>query len=311
MDDYKPMLTISEQIEHLEAKGVRFEIMNKDEAADYLAYGNNYFKVASYRKNYPKHPGGVNEGKYINLDFAYLVDLAVIDMRLRYRIVHMALDIEHHTKLRLMRAVEEAGEDGYQIVQDFIDSISDEQKKILKAEIHRNEGNVYCGDIIRKYDDRYPIWAFLEIIPFGRMLSLYGFCAKRFENKEMKREFFTLRTCRAIRNASAHSNCILNDLRSKSAVRGVDGRINNSLDEISELRPNFRRNRMSNARIQQIVSLFYMYNHMVLSSGLRDYESRELHIVTDRMFKHEEYYKSNPLVLNSFSFLKTVVDNWF
>lgn len=32
--------------------------------------------------------------------------------------------------------------------------------------------------------------------------------------KEMKNNFYRLLTCRELRNASAHSNCILNDLKS-------------------------------------------------------------------------------------------------
>ncbi len=309
--DMKPMLNISDQIEHLEKKGIRFEIMGKEQAAEYLSYGNNYFKVASYRKNYPKHPGGKNEGKYIDLDFAYLVDLAIIDMRLRYRIVHMALDIEHHAKLKILREVEKAGEDGYLIVRDFIDSIGDTQRDILKGEINRNRNNIYCGDIISKYDGHYPVWAFLEIVPFGRMLSFYNFCSSRFESKEMSFDYYVLRTCREIRNASAHSNCILNDLKSNNTSRKTAKSVTHTLSRIDDLRPNFRVLRMSNSRIQQIVTLFYVYKKIVESPGLLKYESKELHILADRMFEHNTYYLNNPIIMDSFVFLKIVIDSWF
>ena len=198
MDNVKPILTVDEQIQHLKDKGVRFEIMDEDSAKDYLIKHNNYFKLTSYRKNYGKHPDGENKGKYIDLDFAYLVDIAVIDMLLRYMIVPMALDIEHHTKLQILRKVEEASEDGYQIVQDYIDSLSEQQKLVYEGEINRNRGNIYCGDIISKYDGNYPIWAFLEIIPFGRLVSLYSFCADRFADKDMKNNFYRLLTCKEI-----------------------------------------------------------------------------------------------------------------
>lgn len=111
MERNKPILSLEGQIEHLKSKGVKFDIFNETEAKDYLTSHNNYFKLTAYRKNYAKHPDEENKDKYIELDFAYLVDLAVIDMQLRYRIVHMALDIEHHAKLQLLRKVEETGED--------------------------------------------------------------------------------------------------------------------------------------------------------------------------------------------------------
>jgi DNA polymerase III delta prime subunit len=79
--------------------------------------------LTSFRKNYDKHPGGENKGKYIRLEFAYLVDMSIIDMRLRYRIVEMALDIEHHTKLQLLRKIDEYDEDGYQVAKEYIDSL--------------------------------------------------------------------------------------------------------------------------------------------------------------------------------------------
>ena len=64
----------------------------------------------------------------------------MIDMKLRYRIVHMALDIEHHTKLQLLRMMDKFNEDGYQIVQDYLDSLSEVQRKICDSEINRNNG---------------------------------------------------------------------------------------------------------------------------------------------------------------------------
>lgn len=103
MENDKPRLSLDEQIQHLKGKGILFNIMDEGSAKQYLKYNNNYYKLTSFRKNYDKHPDGENKGKYIRLEFAYLVDVLIIDMRLRYRIVEIALDIEHHTKLQFLR----------------------------------------------------------------------------------------------------------------------------------------------------------------------------------------------------------------
>ena len=311
MGTRKPILSIQGLIDHLKSKGVRFEIYNEADAREYLASKNNYFKLAAYRKNYAKHPDGDKKDKYIDLDFAYLVDLAVVDMLLRYQIVHMALDIEHHVKLKLLRKVEELGEDGYQIVKDYTDSLSEQQRVAFENEVIRNKENIYCGDIINRYDGDYPIWVLIEIIPFGRLIHFYSFCAARFEDKEMKNDFYRLLTCKEIRNASAHSNCILNDLWAKTASHGTNADVTKALMQIDGMNSNFRKNRMSNARIQQIVTLFYMHKTIVSSEGLKSAETRELIKLKERMFKHIDYYKNNQMVKNSFDFLRKVIDSWF
>lgn len=307
----KPSLSVDEQIEHLKDKGVQFTIMDKAAAKTYLTIHNNCFKLTAYRKNYDKHPDGENKGKYINLEFAYLVDIAIIDMRLRYQLIHMALDIEHHTKLQILRKLEERGEDGYAVVRDYISSLDQKQKKIFDGEMERNKGNIYCGDVARKYDGEYPAWAFIEIIPFGRLVAFYGFCAERFDDKEMQNNFYRLLTCKEIRNAAAHSNCILNDLRARTATHDTNAKVTAELAKTEGMSPNFRKNRMSNARIQQIVTLLYMHKTMVQSRGLKNAAAEELQKVTERMDRHRCYYLTNKPVRDSLDFIKNVIDKWF
>ena len=311
MEIVKPKLSLDGQIEHLKEKGVLFNIMDEAEARDYLGQHNNYFKLTAYRKNYDKHPDGENKDKYINLEFAYLVDIAVIDMQLRYRIVHMALDLEHHTKLQLLRKMDEYNEDGYQVVQDYIDSLDEKQRKIFDSEINRNKGNIYCGDIIAKYEGAFPIWAFIEIVPFGRLVAFYGFCADRFSDKSMKDTFYRLLTCKEIRNASAHSNCILNNLKAKTAAHSTNAAVTSELMKIKGMNTNFRKNRMSNARIQQVVTLLYTHKDMVESEGIKRSESEDLKKIMERVDKNYDYYNTNPMIKGTFDFLKLVLDSWF
>ncbi|MCH4039190.1 MAG: Abi family protein [Lachnospiraceae bacterium] len=307
----KPKLSLDEQIEYLKKKGVRFNIMNEASAKKYLAYNSNYFKLTAYRKNYSKHPDGADKGKYIHLEFAYLVDLAVIDMKLRYKIVQIALDIEHHTKLQILREADLHNEDGYQIVSDYTNSLNKHQLAFFESEISRNKENVYCGDIIDKYHNTFPVWALLEVIPFGRLVSFYGFCAERFKAAYMQDNYYRLLTCKEIRNAAAHSNCILNELKAHTAKHKTNTDVTKELMKIPGISAGFRKSRMSNARIQQIVTLLYMHKTMVSSAGLRQSETNGLHEVVDRIKKHYEFYEDNPTIKSSLDFLKLVIDNWF
>ena len=101
--EVRPMLTAKELVDHLESKGIKFELISKDEAVKYLKDNNNYFRLASYRKSFPKYENGVNKGKYIKLDFKMLTDLAIIDMRLRNVLLEIAIDLEHYVKVKMLK----------------------------------------------------------------------------------------------------------------------------------------------------------------------------------------------------------------
>ena len=120
----KPILSVDEQIEKLKENGVTFKYISEENAKKYLTENNYYFKLTSYRKNFLKKEV---DGKeiYIDLDFSYLQDLAIIDMELRYLLVELSLDIEHWTKVYLLNLIQRQNEDGYKIVSDFLNTLDE------------------------------------------------------------------------------------------------------------------------------------------------------------------------------------------
>lgn len=73
----KPMLSIDELIEHMKAKGIRFNIVSEEEAQEFLTTNNYYMKLASYRANYDKCPlESKRAGEYQQSEFAYLQELS-------------------------------------------------------------------------------------------------------------------------------------------------------------------------------------------------------------------------------------------
>ena len=116
---------------------------------------NNYYNVTSYKNNFTKYQCGELEGKYIDLDFAYLKDLSIIDYRTRLVLFKMIIDIEHYLKVRILNTIEEIPEeDGYKIVnlyleQDFNDK--DRPKRVHES-IRKKVTNEYYQKIFSKYD---------------------------------------------------------------------------------------------------------------------------------------------------------------
>lgn len=315
--EIKPLLDTDGQICHLLSKGIKFEIVTVEDARLYLANNNNYFKIRAYRKNFPKHPDGALKGQYINLDFAMLKDLAIIDMRLRYTVIHMALDIEHFSKVKIIKAIEQDGEDGYQIVQDYMDELKrrDEEKSTsshnhLLSEIMRNMNNPYCGGIIEKYCGEFPVWAFVEIIPLGSLINFYGFCADRLGDKKLKDEFYLLTTVKELRNAAAHSNCILYDMGAKDKKHELRYCVAKALPN-GLVSKSTRDTKMENERMRQLVTLLYTHSRIVSSKGVHEHQKEILYALVERMFTNIEIYKENDLITSNFDFFMKVVDFFF
>lgn len=83
-------------------------------------------------------------------------------------------------------------------------------------------------------------------------MDFYDFCAERFADKEMKNNFYRLLTCKEIRNASAHSNCILNNLKSGTIAHKTNSAVTNELMTIPNMNSNFRKNRIYIEDFEQI-----------------------------------------------------------
>jgi abortive infection bacteriophage resistance protein len=306
----KPILSIKDQINHLAFRGVKFDILSKEEAMVYLSQNNNYFKLTSYRKSFSKHPEGEKKDQYIDLDFELLKDLAIIDMRLRYTLLHMALDVEHFSKVRLLNVIENSKENGYEIVKDFIDSLGEVQQSVLKSELAKVKGNPYCGDILAKYENDFPVWAFIEIITFGRFISFYKFCADRFNDKNLLDDYYLLLATKGLRNAVAHNNCVINDLSPSTKIHKTNFAINRELSAAG-ISKDIRDRKMSNVRIQQIITLLYTHKKIVLSEGVHRHQQKEPQSVTNRMFHHIDYYSTNETISTTFHFFQQVIDKWF
>ncbi len=314
----RPMLSTEEQILHLKKKGVKFDLISEENAEKYLKENNNFFKLTAYRKSFKKYKGGLDDDTYIDLDFAMLKDLAIIDMRLRYVLMLYVLDIEHFAKVKLLKYISDSDDDGYNIVAKYIEKLQIEEDSDsqyfpltkLNGEIRRNITNEYCGGIIAKYDDRYPVWAFVEIIPFGEFISFMRFCAEYFGDKGLKNDYFLLKDVKRLRNACAHNNCILNNLSLNTANQCTNYEVRKFLGSLG-IKKNIADRRMSNAAMRDIITVLYTHNRIVKSEGVKEAQVDNLVNVIERCFKNEAYYATNELIKSSFLFFKKVVDKMY
>ena len=100
-------------------------------------------------------------------------------------------------------------------------------------------------------------------------------------------------------------------MKAGTAKHSTSNEVTKELAKIKEISKGFRNVKMSNARIQQVVTLWYVHKTLVDSEEIRKNEYSELKNVIGRMYRNEDYYKENDVIRGTFNFLKLVVDNWF
>ncbi len=322
----KPMLSADQIIAHMIDKGIQFSIITEGEAKQHLDNHNNYFKLSSYRKNYTKITTGTNTGKYENLDFAHLIELARMDTEIRHLLLKMALDIEHFMKVALIKAVEDrmnncSDEDGYEIIKGYL--LADDIEPIAeKAEIMsrrnrefskkivQNKRNPYCKGLINRYSYEMPIWAFVELGSFGDIKDLIAYYAAK-TGWTPPVDLKTLDRVRQLRNACAHGNCIINDLRPVTDTGSEKAGVSNAPRYITAfaksagLSKNSRQKKLSNPRINQIVNLFYTYDIVVATNQTRTQRLDELHsLINVRLKEHGDYFSKNQLLKSTYEFFQ-------
>lgn len=311
----KPWLTPAQQVEHLESEGISFELTSKDDAKQYLKANNNFFRINLFRKGFPRYMGGLNDGLFINLDFGMLCDLAIIDYEFRQVLLSISIDVEHYSKIQLLRYLEASHEDGYLVVEKFIASnnrILENEKTVnsVKAEIDRGANGCYTNQIIADYPGyRYPVWAFVELIPFGTFNHFLLFIANKDRDKKLKSRFYQLQSVKALRNACGHNNCIIDDLKGGDPSHEISRNVKNALRAVgfSDITLSTK---LSNDRIQQIATTLYLHR-LLASSGVVAAKGAQLHQCVNRMYRNAHYYDKNDPVKTAFSFFKGMIDAWY
>jgi len=301
----RPKLTISEQIAHMrDVKGIKFNIVNEDQAAQFLSSHNYYFKLKAFAKNYSKYNSGDNHGKYYDLEFAYLQELSTLDMYLREMILNISLSIEHFLKVRLLKDISENPEEnGYEIVGDFFNWRPD-----VQADIGRKAKDSYCEDLVEKYKNHFPAWALVEVLSFGDLISFCDCYYAKYPARDI--QIGNLKIVKFLRNACAHNNCLINNLSDISGNHFSQNRTaNNFVSSIPEISAKTRSKKMGNRTIHDFVVMLCCFNTVVTSTGIKKHTYRKLQeMLNDRFTHRKEYFANNSLLRSNYDFVKKVVD---
>lgn len=326
----KPKRTAEQLIDIMrDDYGIVFAKMSEQDAKVYLSNINNYLRTASYRNNFEVNQRGARAGKYIDLDFAYLAELSSIDRHLRTIILNMCMDIEHSIKTSFVTAIENnQAEDGYNIVKQFLTA----HPEVL-TDIENKCDSVFTGDLISSnfslctvfYSDvnpqngcnrtktkiesiQCPAWVLVELISFGDLLKLICLYNDTYPNaKCLIPNYKILFPIKSLRNACAHNNCILNNMKVGSTHPNTE--ITKYILSISTIGKEEREKKLSCRPLFEIVCLLKCYCEIVSpkvkSHGIASIKS----FASGRMVRHIDYFSNCDVVKTSFDFFRKVLDN--
>ena len=316
----RPMMHIDEMVPYLKQKNIKFEKISEERVEKYLRDNNNYYNVTSYKHNFERYLfDGKFVDKYIDLDFAYLKDMAIIDHRVRLILFKMIIDIEHYLKIKILNTIETIDEeDGYRIVNLYLEKDFNDEKfpKRVHNSIFKKVGNEYYQKIFSKYDvdkdkklENIPIWEFLEIITFGELVNFYDFYTKEYNLVDENRDVYILRDIVKLRNAVAHNTCVLSELNKKDNEYPPAYKVVQYLKSCN-IGKETRDNKLGNSRIRQITYTLYMFNEIVTSDGIKKNIKKEINeLFFDRIIHHKEYYNNNELLKSIYSYFKKIIEN--
>lgn len=280
-------------LDKLESVGIKFDIYSREDAIDLLEKKNYYFKLSSYRINFPK-----KDNKY-DIDFAHLVDFSVIDMTVRYYLLKISLDMEHGIKTVFMNEItNNPTVDGY----NFIETFKEKYPSFYNSTIKSLENNDYLQDIYDRHHDNIPIWVFIECCGFGTLIKMVELYQQLYNSQILRPADNLMRYARHVRNACAHSNVLLINvykrryrLKASASVVSHAERLGLPTESIS-----YRKNH----DIFCLVALHEKY----CSEALKKRRKQELQEITTRITQNESYYALYPNVHKIFKNLLKILE---
>lgn len=293
-------LSVQEQVDHMKSKGIEFNILDENSSKVFLSDNNYYFKLKAYAKNYEKN----SDGKYINLEFAYLKDLSTIDMHLRRFIIRITLDIEHTLKTKLLRdCVNNQREDGYSIVTEFLRTYPE-----LASRIRQKSNKSYTSDLFNKFEKNFAIWNIVELLTFGDFIMLYKYYYKCYPSNHSYSDL--LFPIKALRNAAAHSNCVINTLKTPYHVDfNPNYRLNGlikSVPDILHLKP---KTKLKNTVIHDFIATLYLFDIVSFSDKIKQHTYEDLKVLlSGRVIQNKAYYADNAALKDNYEFIVKIVE---
>jgi len=314
-------------------KNIKFKLMSIDEAESTLLNRTNYYKISCFKKNFTKDANG----KYIDLDFATLYDLSIIDSRLRDILLKMSIDLEHHLKRKIIHFLTTSINIRHTSIFNRFDSYLRQEFTSDPANAQRQYKTLFNKILPRTTDQQHydyliyskygtgaqysrlrsnlPIWVLMEKLTSGQLAKFLDFYKSQTlpNYAHFDDACNTFKNIVKIRNASAHNRPIIFNLVEPQQFGGV-----NHIPIFIErkIRENFPKNssdvlrKINNYKFLDILTLIYLFDSYVESNTLKYARKEELLKLIRRIRENRNFYLKHNELKNLFFIFEKLIKNF-
>ena len=312
-------LNTDEQIEYFKRRGIKFERYSEDKAKTFMLESTYFFKLKTFATNFLTDS---DTNTFINLDFAQLRDVSILDYRLRSLITYLSSNIEHALRIRFNRVLEHFDDDSDEATRPYIEY---RRKTNPRYDINRElSRSIYTSNLIQQYDfaQMKPIWLLWETTDFHTLILSYQSYIYSKNLSDIIDSLF--RPARKIRNAAAHHNSVLIPTRQEKYNYSNLYYLANIFIPWSERHENEENEHLARAdvirtimheqMISQFASLLLVHVNLVASTAVRHSAVREVKEFLSRLTYHWDWYhdESNncPVLTRKLEAIKVLLESF-
>ncbi|MCR5177235.1 MAG: Abi family protein [Anaerovibrio sp.] len=292
-------LTLEGQIQQMKSQNIGFSIVNEAEAIEYLSNHTYYFRLKFYAENYEKTKLPGVGTRYLDLEFAYLKELSLMDLYYRRVMFNIVQDIEHYAKIRLIKSVtKNKKEDGYNIVSEYLT-----RYRWFDKELSRHQSK-YAKGLIDKYKGNFGVWNIIEIQTFSQFIDLYELYFKKYKQQHMPPEY--LDVVKVLRNSIAHNNCLMFNLHKGKMTKDVEAAV--AIAEELGFDEQEARELMLVSFLRDLTITLYVFYNIVSSKEERIEQMGILNrLVNERYNNHIDYFSNNSVIMPVIKYMQKLV----
>ncbi|WP_027407024.1 Abi family protein [Anaerovibrio sp. RM50] len=296
-------LNLEGQIQQMKSKNIGFNIVKEPEALEYLAKHTYYFRLKHYAENFEKIKKPGVGTRYIDLEFAHLKELSLLDLYYRRVMFNIVQDVEHYAKIQLLNALSRnKKENGYNIVNEYMD-----KRKYLDRELSRHQTK-YAKGLIEKYKGNFAVWNIIEVQTFSQFIDLYDMYFEKYQQKHVDTKY--LNVVKSLRNCIAHNNCLMFNLHQSATAIDTEDAIRIAVDMGLDEQESRAMNHVT--FIKELNITLYVFWNIVTSEEERDFQLELLHdLVNKRFNRHIYYFDNNKVVLPVLKYAQKLVKYYF